>query len=639
MLLLTQVEDPETIQLTFGMLFGALAAVLIGAVLAVWLVRAIGRLAGSLLRRVLPERITASPTAERRALSGLTLLVSLGLAARTGSAPDLAAQGAAAQVGLSLLATLAGLVVFGPLVFLLSPSYRAELGVRFARIAALFGLRLRSLAGWVVVALAVTLVAVTGPVVLLVVLLPASVSYLRGRAGADEHPAADERVPTGPRPTVLDRARRITDRLRTVAEVTARRAGSPGRADQREAVRAARPKGPREDPGEALRRWLRGGIPDRRSGPPREPKFRTRSGGDGTTTLTARRRTIDEDGRTVQVVEVDIDAAFRVPRAGSPVVTVFELFDVTASDRRPTAVHRWGRDVLHTAGPYRVESPFQVPAASTRFTATRVVQLPGLHAPYRGDRTIRAVFRIHRPRTPHEPVAQGWVEFPYREEVPGYVEAPRIRLQTEAGIVTAGYAAVIADGDAGADELELLERFITRRHEGSDPDGSLAAAARAALTQARMRVQSGTGARELLEEAARDLTDSDEAPRRTAYELAVRIMAVDGRITEDELARLNELADMLRLDAPTAAALRQRHTQLGMYEGEDVDPLGVPDGTPDEQRRYLRDELRKWRSVATNPDPHLQQQAREMMERITERIAAIDAEAAAGTAGPAGSTG
>jgi tellurite resistance protein len=538
-----------------------------------------------------------------------------------------------------------------PLVLLLSPTYRAEVAQRLAH-GARKGFGARSWASFLGVLAAIVFLAIA-PALIILVGMPASIAYLRGRAGTYA-----ERKAVGP-PDEPQARTPVTERARQAAAAAAQRAidlaqaavdqgrtaaaaprSAPAPAARPAAPRAGRSTPPPQPSGAARggdeqprrRWWQAAGSGGNDPSSPKEPKFRTRSGGDGHTNLTARRKTITgDDGKSHDVVEIGIDASFRVPRSGSPVVQVLELFDVTEPGRGPVAIHRWGEDEFNTGGPYRTSSQSTVQHTSARLTKTVTIGLQSLHAPYRGDRTARARFTMHRPRSPGEPIAEGWVEFPYREEVVGYVEAPQLRLRTEAGIVTAGFAAIIADGKVDPGELSLLERFITNRYERRPDGGHLEVAARAALNDAKLRVRSGTSASELLQQAGRDLADADEGPRKTAYDLAVQIMAVDGRITEDELARLNELAQVLRLDAETTATLRNRHTDVGMFEGEDVDPLGVPAGTADEQRAFLMGELKKWRSVLTHPDAAKRQQAQETMDLITARIAELD-RAAAGTA-------
>lgn len=612
----------------FADALGVLTAVVVGAALVVWVARRIVRA----LRRLMPDRFFENHHQERNSLVLLALALSIAQAARVVSSPT-AVYGSTVELGLlGLLLVTASAAIVLPFVLLLSHSYRTELRQRFdVALGAPFKVEdWRSTEGRTAIVVAVLFL----PIYLLSVGIPAAIAYLRGRAGTyterrASRPGKELPQPQGrphpqpaPQPTPQPQAR----------PEPAPREPQPGASRERSPSRpTTAPTGPRRtgaprtgsgQPEQPRRRWWQAagsGDPDR------EPKFRTKSGGDGQTQMTARRRTEKRDnGKEYGVVEIGIQASFRLPRANSPVVTVFELLDVTDAGRGPVAIHRWGEDVLHTGGPYRIEDQSTVPHASAVLTRTYTVKLPALHAPYRGDRTVHARFLMHRPRTPNQPLTQGWVEFPYREEVSGYVEAPQLRLRVEAGIATAGFAAVLADGDIDDAEMRLLDRFLTARHERVGDDGALAGAARAALDEARMRARTGATARELLQQAGRDLADADDGPRESAYELAVRIMAVDGRITEDELARLNELAEVLHLSAETTSTLRNRHMKVEMFEGDEADPLGVPPGTREEQRRFLREQLRTWRPVLTNPDASKREQAQAMIDRITERIEEID---------------
>lgn len=622
----------------FGDALRVLIAVVVGAALVVWLARRIVRV----LRRLMPDRFFENHHQERNSLVLLALALSIAQAAKVMSSPT-AVYGSTVELGLLglLLVTVSAAIIL-PFVLLLSHSYRTELRQRFdvARGEPFKFEDWRSTEGRTAIVVAVLLL----PIYLLSVGIPAAIAYLRGRAGtyterrasrpgkALPKPQGRPQPRPAPQPIPQPQARPQPAPQPQARPRPAPREPQPGASRERPQARPLpaptgpqRTGGPRTgsgQPEQPRRRWWQAagnGDPDR------EPKFRTKSGGDEQTQMTARRRTEKrDDGKEYGVVEIGIQAAFHLPRANSPVVTVFELLDVTDAGRGPVAIHRWGEDVLHTGGPYRIEDQSTVPHASAVLTRTITVRLPALHAPYRGDRTVHARFLMHRPRTANQPLTQGWVEFPYREEAVGYVEAPQLRLRVEAGIATAGFAAVIADGEIDAAEMRLLDRFLAARHERVGDDGVLAGAARAALDEARMRARTGATARELLQQAGRDLADADDGPRESAYELAVQIMAVDGRITEDELARLNELAEVLDLSAETTAMLRNRHMKVDMYEGDKADPLGVPPGTPEEQRRFLREQLRTWRPVLTNPDVSKREQAQAMIDRITERIEEID---------------
>lgn len=655
-LVLAQEAEP----LTGGVAALLLGMLLVAAVATLAVLRLVAKGLGALLWRWARATGARSTAAERRLLGTLAVTASVltgsSLAASTGSFTSVAGQ-LVASAAQSLFLFL----YLGPIVLLLSASFRLGLTAQILRTADTFRIPWRTwgpIQRWIAIPINLVLV---GPFAWPVAGMRTAVPYLRG----DYDDGVDARVPwplqPGPSPTGSATNGRplpapTGPRHDQEPAPQPRRAPDPeplrSGADRREADRPARrPKDaprtaptaradarreprvpPQGDEARPRRRWWQSA--DREDAGPtaaKEPKFRTRSGGDGQTQVSARRkRQKDSDGEQRDFVEIAIDAPFRVPRAGSLVVTVLEFLDVTDPGRGPVDVHRRTDSTLGTGGPYRVEEKSKVPHANARLALTMGFDLRSFRPPFRGERTIRAQFSMHRPRSPEEKLALGWVEFPLLEEAPGYVEAPRIRLRAEAGIVTAGFAAVIADDDIDADELALLTEFLAERHRKL-PDGErLADAARAALDDARLRSRSGTTARELLVQAGRDLADAEKGPRATAYELAVRIMAVDGRITPAELMRLNELAEVLELDPETTATLRNRHTKVGMFEGDDADPLGVPPGTPQEQRAFLMGERKKWRGVLTHPDPAKQEQAQEMIDLITARIADID-EALGGT--------
>jgi hypothetical protein len=624
-LLLAQSEAPEP--LSWGETIAVIMILLGVAAAGFFIVRAAGRGLRSVIRKRSVDTAARSDAQQRRRLGALVVVTSILLGTFLSSQVFVAPSSPSEQIIAALIAIFATSTLVGPIVLLPSSAFRLALFMSIVRTADRLRIPWRT---WTrmqwLIALPVNL-TVIGLFAWPMVATTVMIHYLRGDfdEGVDTRipwnfdgstPRHDRQPPppTGPR---RDPQAAATGRPRTAAQPAPERRGT-----STSPLPAEPERGPR-------RRWWQSSDEGTRRETPKEPKFKTRSGGDGQTQLTARRASRENDaGQKVDLIEIAVDASFRVPRAGSPVVTVLELLDVTDGAGRMTPVHRWGTDTLNTGGPYRFEDQSTVPHASARLRKVYPLQPRSFHAPHRGDRTIRARFSMHRPRTPHDTLTEAWVEFPYREEIIGYVEAPRLRLQTETGIATAGFAAVVADGEVDTAEMKVLEQFLALRHRRVSDDGELAGAAWAAITSARMRFQGGTSARELLQQAGQDLAGTDEGPRASAYELAVRIMASDRRITEDELDRLNELAEVLRLDAETTATIRNRYTDISMFEGEDVDPLGVPAGAPAEQRTFLREELRKWRSVLTNPDPQRQQQAQQMIDRITERISEIDDAAA-----------
>lgn len=580
------------------------------------------------LRRLLGEPGRPSTPRERsRLLASSTLLsVVAGAILSSAQAQAYAFTSSFEQIVVTLAYSATAFLMLGPLVLLISPAFRQAFTLSLIRVADVLRVPWRTWTPRQRVPGLILNGLFMGPIFLLFAGALAGVPYLRGEFDSDVPTrSAPSGSRTGNQPPPPTGPRYDIDR----PGPSSPKAPEPGPRSGPDRAQAATPNrgsGAGPAPEQPRRRWWRPVVdPDAAPPTPKEPKFRTRSGGDGRTRVTARRLTKQNDeGKEYALIEITAEASFRVPRAGSAVVSLLELLDVTDAARGPVPVHEYSGDPLETDGPLRIESQSTAPSANSALRRTYSIPVPNLHSPYRGDRTIRALFVLHRPRSPEQRLAQGWVEFPHRQERIGYVEAPQIRLRTEAGIVTAGFAAILADGEVDAEELSLLERFLHERHRRA-PDGQrLAEAARQALDDARRRVQSGVSARELLQQAGRDLADAEAGSLATAYELAVRIMAVDGRITESELERLNDLAEILSLDAATTAPLRNRHTNVGMFEGESADPLGVPAGSPDEQRRFLREQLRTWRPVLTNPDPEKRKQAQEMIDRITARIEQID---------------
>jgi tellurite resistance protein len=108
-----------------------------------------------------------------------------------------------------------------------------------------------------------------------------------------------------------------------------------------------------------------------------------------------------------------------------------------------------------------------------------------------------------------------------------------------------------------------------------------------------------------------------------ALELCMDVMAADGKAEAREIQQLNQIARMLRLDPKTYRSLREQRmaklTDVAEVSGNLNTMLGISsDMTPEQVKRHLTAEYRKWNSRVSHPDEKIRKRAEEMLLLIGE---------------------
>jgi hypothetical protein len=104
-------------------------------------------------------------------------------------------------------------------------------------------------------------------------------------------------------------------------------------------------------------------------------------------------------------------------------------------------------------------------------------------------------------------------------------------------------------------------------------------------------------------------------------ELCLRIAQSDGTGTDSEMRFLMSVGRWLELDYDEFRKTRDKILPVDLHETVDTDfLLGIhSDMTPDEKKKHLNDEFKRWNGLATHSDSEKKKRAQMMLDIIAKK--------------------
>lgn len=338
----------------------------------------------------------------------------------------------------------------------------------------------------------------------------------------------------------------------------------------------------------------------------------------------------DFDGERLRVLDVKMTGSLQVPAANYPVRYVLFAMDVTDGESEPkpvlcmidelqapeSTILFWASDV--TMVPY---------ADSVIQSWIRVLSIPAdaLVFPGRGSRRLKfslSVMSAIEDRTmasvechvDHHSDAKGYLDF---EEDWNKVGELAVRL---------AMAVSAADGSMTLDEAKPMREWADKRvsrlneTERREPRHRLSQAANKAIRDIKAKNMD-------IEAVCAELVKvSSVAERYDVLELCLNVTRADGTAAYSELQHVHSLAKKLCVDATRFRTMVDKVLPIAMHQKRDpMLTLGIDSSmTPDEMRRHLRREYKKWSGRVTHADPAIRAQAEEMLDLIGKTRSELD---------------
>lgn len=178
-------------------------------------------------------------------------------------------------------------------------------------------------------------------------------------------------------------------------------------------------------------------------------------------------------------------------------------------------------------------------------------------------------------------------------------------------------------GEVGRPEAEVVKGWMAQAVENfpeeqrKEQKAELGAVAKRAFNAA---VNGETD----LAEIVRRMNDAAAVQEKyNALELCLEVMAADGKAEAQEMEALDRIANMLRVDIKTYHELREQRiaklTDVGEVSGNLNTMLGITgDMSPEEVKKHLTAQYRKWNSRVSHSDEKVRKRASEMLLLIGE---------------------
>jgi tellurite resistance protein len=190
-----------------------------------------------------------------------------------------------------------------------------------------------------------------------------------------------------------------------------------------------------------------------------------------------------------------------------------------------------------------------------------------------------------------------------------------------------GILVAIADGKFVQAEAAVIKITIAQRIQELRPSNEAKAEINRTLDRTLQKKHSKKKALRAAQKVcelivAYDMDDAEEA----ALELALKVVAADGRLTNDEERILRVIENALCIDAEDGSRLRDLHLRLCHIDADtdeeffEIDPI-----EPLEERRKLARKLyRTWSGRVVLQDLVIQRSARENVRRLGRLLARYD---------------
>lgn len=343
--------------------------------------------------------------------------------------------------------------------------------------------------------------------------------------------------------------------------------------------------------------------------------------------------TIEIKGNTAPIFEVEVRGPITVPYAGFEIQFVVHAFDITDGEAKPIfCALDWMQETVTPVLEYRTEAaplPYEH-AIISDWSRKAFVPIDMVTLPRSGSRHLE--FHIDvvsaNPETRYVlgqrisgvvlasavvKTGVAWAEL-------GYEEMRERRTRIEELTLDLAMAVSAADGSMDRAEGAVIRAWLAKRVEAIENEDEKSGEKRRLNGLVTAAYQKATAGKLDMAEMCRELREiSDPAGRYDALELCLHVAAADGRAEETELKTIRQLGEWMQISLERLRSMEEKILPVSIHVGnaDDDSLLGLNSSmSPEEVRKHLNREYRKWNSLASHSDPSKREQAQEMLSRI-----------------------
>ena len=210
-------------------------------------------------------------------------------------------------------------------------------------------------------------------------------------------------------------------------------------------------------------------------------------------------------------------------------------------------------------------------------------------------------------------------DFNYENKAVGYLELEGNIQRAKMLAVTLAFAVSAADDKLYDCEVEVIKDWARNNIEAEQDSDRVRSKIEKALDKTVEFFKSGSQIE--IDNICRQIVETTPvAERYDILELCLRVVEANGTASSQEVELLWQLGDWLKVDAERFRSMMEKILPVGMYEDEDAESiLGLSsDMDPQEAKKRLNDEYRKWNARVTSPEADVREQAEQMLKLIAE---------------------
>jgi len=331
-----------------------------------------------------------------------------------------------------------------------------------------------------------------------------------------------------------------------------------------------------------------------------------------------------EDGEKLSCHKVTISGTCRVPNDNYPCRILFCLFDSTEDgeeDKYPVLCLI--PEFADENGFLQYEHEIKMPYDVTTFDDLPVIAFPpqAMILPKRGKRKVEAYVAI-TPLNSDRCFKHGSTVVTCTQSGYGYLEYEERSIKTNELIAQIAIAICASDGYIDKRETAIVKSFFAEQFARLNDPEKVKESVNSALKEtlsAHKNNQLNIEAE--LVSCCKKLIDSGRKNDiHAAYELAVRIVAADEQVQDEERAALRKLAQLLEIQPDLAKEIQDKNFAVSMFAQTSRESmLDMPTGLTKEQKiKFLNKEYQKWRARVNHQNAKIRTEAEMRIQAITK---------------------
>jgi tellurite resistance protein len=210
-------------------------------------------------------------------------------------------------------------------------------------------------------------------------------------------------------------------------------------------------------------------------------------------------------------------------------------------------------------------------------------------------------------------------DFNYENKTVGYLELEGNIQRAKMLAVTLAFAVSAADDKLYDCEVEVIKDWARSNIETEQDSERVRAKIEKALDKTVEFFRGGNQVE--IDNICRQIVETTPvAERYDILELCLRVVEANGTASSQEVELIWQLGEWLKVDPERFRSMMEKILPVGMYEEEDAESiLGLSsDMDPQEAKKRLNDEYRKWNARVTSPEADVREQAEQMLKLIAE---------------------